>query len=172
MKTHGLTHVALAVKDVQRSLAFYSRVLGVVPVYQEQDSIQAQTPGTHNVLVFERDPKRAGRRGSVAHFGFRLVRPVPVSTIVARVKKAGGKVLSKGECAPGLPYVFFEDPDGYEVEVWYEARTPVDPKPARVRWRRTAAPKAPGPGGPGALPPSFTLPPAPAVAALSPSATG
>jgi hypothetical protein len=21
---------------------------------------------------------------------------------------------------PGEPYVFFEDPDGYEVEVWYE----------------------------------------------------
>lgn len=133
MKHHGLTHVALAVKDVRRSLAFYRKVLGVVPVYEEEDSIQAQTPGTHDVLVFERDSRRAGRRGGVAHFGFRLVEPVPLANIVRRVKNAGGRVLSKGEFAPGLPYVFFEDPDGYEVEIWYESPTPVDPKPARIR---------------------------------------
>ena len=28
---------------------------------------------------------------------------------------------------PGEPYVFFTDPDGYEVEIWYELPTPVDP---------------------------------------------
>ena len=44
MKTHGLTHVALAVRDPQRSLAFYRKVIGVVPVYVEDDSIQALTP--------------------------------------------------------------------------------------------------------------------------------
>ena len=38
-----------------------------------------------------------------------------------------GKVLSKGEFAPGLPYVFFTDPDGYEVEVWFETPTPYGP---------------------------------------------
>ena len=32
VKTYGLTHVALAVRDPQRSLAFYRAVLGVVPV--------------------------------------------------------------------------------------------------------------------------------------------
>lgn len=129
MKHHGLTHVALAVRDVRRSLAFYRKVLGVVAVYEEEDSIQAQTPGTHDVLVFERDVRRAGKRGGVAHFGFRLVKPVPVTTIVRRIRSGGGKVLSKGEFGPGLPYVFFEDPDGYEVEVWYESPTSVDPKP-------------------------------------------
>lgn len=25
------------------------------------------------------------------------------------------------------PYLFFEDPDGYEVEIWHELPTPVDP---------------------------------------------
>ena len=48
MKTHGLTHVALAVRDPQRSLAFYRKVIGVVPVSVEGGSIQAQTPGTHD----------------------------------------------------------------------------------------------------------------------------
>ena len=128
MKTHGLTHVALAVRDPKRSLAFYRKLIGVVPVYVEEDSIQAQTPGTHDVLVFERDAKQAGRRGGVVHFGFRLAEPVPLATLVARVKRAGGRIRDKGEFAPGLPYVFCEDPDGYEVEIWYEAPTPADPK--------------------------------------------
>jgi catechol 2,3-dioxygenase-like lactoylglutathione lyase family enzyme len=144
LKHHGLTHVALAVRDVRRSLDFYSRVLGVVPVYEDEESIQAQTPGTHDVLVFERDPRRAGRAGGVVHFGFRLAEPVPLAAIAKRVRGAGGRILSKGEFAPGLPYVFFEDPDGYEVEVWYEAPTPVDPKPRRTRRARKSNPNRGG----------------------------
>jgi hypothetical protein len=35
--------------------------------------------------------------------------------------------LSQGEFCPGEPYVFFEDLDGYEVEIWYELPTPLDP---------------------------------------------
>jgi catechol 2,3-dioxygenase-like lactoylglutathione lyase family enzyme len=132
MKTRGLTHVALAVRDPKRSLAFYRQVIGVVPVFVEKDSIQAQTPGTYDVLVFERDAKSAGRRGGIAHFGFRLVKPVKVSTIVNRILRAGGKVLGKGEFGPGLPYVFCSDPDGYEVEIWFESPTPADPKPQFV----------------------------------------
>jgi catechol 2,3-dioxygenase-like lactoylglutathione lyase family enzyme len=127
MKTFGLTHVALSVRDPARSLAFYRKVLGMVPVCVEDDMIQAQTPGTHDVLVFERDRKKAGKPGGVAHFGFRLVKPVPVTTLTRKVRSAGGKVLSKGEFAPGLPFVFFSDPDGYEVEVWFESKTPADP---------------------------------------------
>jgi hypothetical protein len=29
--------------------------------------------------------------------------------------------------------MFFKDPDGYEVEIWYELPTPVDPPTRRTR---------------------------------------
>ena len=29
-------------------------------------------------------------------------------------------MASRGECAPGLPYAFVKDPDGYEIEIWFE----------------------------------------------------
>ena len=45
VRTYGLTHVALAVRDPERSLAFYQAVLGVVPVYRDTAFVQAQTPG-------------------------------------------------------------------------------------------------------------------------------
>jgi catechol 2,3-dioxygenase-like lactoylglutathione lyase family enzyme len=125
--THGLTHVALAVRDPLRSLEFYGAVLGVVAVYRDGDVIQAQTPGSRDVLVFERDPARAGRAGGVAHFGFRLRTPDDMPRALEAIRAAGGTIRDHGEFVPGEPYVFFTDPDGYEVEIWYEIPTKVDP---------------------------------------------
>jgi hypothetical protein len=28
--------------------------------------------------------------------------------------------LRRGDFGPGLPYVFVQDPDGHEIEIWYE----------------------------------------------------
>ena len=130
--TRGLTHIALAVRDPMRSLRFYQAVLGVVPVYEQAAFIQAQTPGSWDVLVFERKRLRAGRRGGVLHFGFRLRRERDIERAARAVEEAGGRVLARGEFCPGEPYVFFADPDGYEVELWYETPTPVDPRGPRA----------------------------------------
>ena len=127
VQTYGLTHVALAVSDPARSLRFYQALLGVVPVFESDDFVQAQTPGTRDVLVFERRPSEAGSRGGIAHFGFRLRRPEDITRALTALQGAGGEIRDHGEFVPGEPYVFFADPDGYEVEIWYELPTPVDP---------------------------------------------
>ncbi len=125
IKTYGLTHIALGVHNVERSLEFYQRVFGVIEVYRSNGFIQAQTPGSRDVLVFEENPKETGQTGSIAHFGFRLTNPADIDEAAHVVEQAGGKILRKGEFAPGEPYLFFTDPDGYEVEVWYELPTPI-----------------------------------------------
>ena len=58
------------------------------------------------------------------HFGFRLPKPSGLKNILQVIKKAGGKVKETGEFVPGEPYVFFYDPDGYEVEIWFEKIPP------------------------------------------------
>ena len=120
IKTHGLTHISLAVKDPDRSLHFYSQVFGVKEYYRDESSIQVRGPGPHDVIAFERRRSDAGKRGGIDHFGFRLTTPADIDQAVAAVEKAGGRVLRRGEFAPGLPFVFVSDPDGYEIEIWYE----------------------------------------------------
>jgi catechol 2,3-dioxygenase-like lactoylglutathione lyase family enzyme len=119
VKTHGLSHISLAVRDPDVSLGFYAAVFGVKEYYRDAGQIQAQGPGPHDVLAFEKSDD-AGRAGGIAHFGFRLTSPDDIDLAVAEVEKAGGKLLRRGEFAPGFPFAYVLDPDGYEIEIWFE----------------------------------------------------
>ena len=127
IRTFGLTHIALAVRDVARSSRFYQDVFGAVEVYRQDGFAQLQTPGARDVLVLEEAPDRAGTPGGVAHFGFRLTDPADIDAARNAVEQAGGHVKKQGEFVPGEPYLFATDPDGYEFEIWFELPTPVDP---------------------------------------------
>ncbi|MGH9880367.1 MAG: VOC family protein [Pyrinomonadaceae bacterium] len=120
IRTHGLTHISLAVKNPERSLRFYESVFGVKEYYRDANSIQVLGPGAHDVIAFEKDSTVAGKAGGIAHFGFRLVEPGDIDAAVREVEKAGGKLLRRGEFSPGFPYAYVHDPDGYEIEIWYE----------------------------------------------------
>jgi catechol 2,3-dioxygenase-like lactoylglutathione lyase family enzyme len=131
VRTFGLTHIALAVQDAERAYGFYRDVFGMVAVYRGDGFVQAQTPGSRDVLVLEQRERPAGS-GGIAHFGFRLVDERDIDAAAQAVERAGGKILDRGEFCPGEPYLFCRDLDGYEVEIWHELPTPVDPpQPAR-----------------------------------------
>lgn len=119
IETHGLTHLSLSVRDPEASLAFYQRLFGVRPYHREEGSIQVLGPGPHDVIVFEQRPSH-GRPGGIDHFGFRLRDPAQMEHALALVREVGAKILRQGEFAPGSPYLFIEDPDGYTIEIWYE----------------------------------------------------
>jgi catechol 2,3-dioxygenase-like lactoylglutathione lyase family enzyme len=120
IRTHGLSHVALAVKDPARSLAFYAQVFGVEAYVRGEDEIQAKGPGAFDILAFVREDAYAGTDGAIRHFGFRLVDPADIDAAVAAALAAGGTLVRRGEFAPGFPYAFIHDPDGIEIELWYE----------------------------------------------------
>jgi catechol 2,3-dioxygenase-like lactoylglutathione lyase family enzyme len=112
---------------VDRASKFYRDVLGAVEVYRQDGFVQLQTPGTRDVLVFEAKPELAGKTGGIAHFGFRLQDPKDIDLAARAVADAGGAVREQGEFVPGEPYLFATDPDGYEIEIWFERPTLVDP---------------------------------------------
>jgi catechol 2,3-dioxygenase-like lactoylglutathione lyase family enzyme len=141
IKTYGLTHLALAVRDAARAARFYTQVFGAVVVYKGAGFVQLQTPGMRDVLVLEeRDRAKAGTSGGIAHFGFRLQNPGDVNAAARAIERAGGTIREQGEFVPGEPYIFARDLDGYEIEVWYEIPTRVDPRPPRRKRSATVRP--------------------------------
>lgn len=51
--TYGLTHLAISVKDIEKTLKFYCAVFDMQVMYHEKDMIQLTTPGCHDILVFQ-----------------------------------------------------------------------------------------------------------------------
>jgi len=119
-KTYGLSHIAIAVRDLDRTLAFYKKVFDVEVMYQKEAFLQVTTPGSNDIIVFERKNADYGQTGGIGHFGFRLRNAEDIDEMAERISEAGGTIIDKGEFVPGEPYIFFKDPDGYEVEIAYE----------------------------------------------------
>jgi catechol 2,3-dioxygenase-like lactoylglutathione lyase family enzyme len=137
IKTYGLTHIALVVRDAARTSQFYKEVFGAVEVYNQDGFVQLQTPGTRDVIVLEEKQgaaaSPAGMSGGIAHFGFRLKNPKDIDAAAEAVTRAGGTILGRGDFVPGEPYLFARDPEGYEIEIWFELPTAVDPGAGRQR---------------------------------------
>ena len=74
-----------------------------------------------SIIVFEEKPGAvAPDTGGIAHFGFRLRHPDDIKYFRERIRETGNEVIDSGEFVPGSPFIFFRDPDGYTIEIWYE----------------------------------------------------
>jgi orotate phosphoribosyltransferase len=125
IRTRGLTHLALPVRDLDRAAAFYREVFGAVEAYRGPGFVQLQTPGSWDALVLEADAD-AVPAADAFHYGFRLLDPSDIDAAARAVVASGGEVLERGEFVPGEPYLFARDPEGYRVEIWFELPTAGD----------------------------------------------
>ena len=118
IETEGLTHLHLRVGDLDRSLRFYQGVFGMQEKFRDGDLVFLNTPGSGDSLTLNPgDEGPVGHGGGVDHFGFRLRPSVSVDDAIAEVEAHGGRLVSRGEHAPGVPYAYVADPDGYVIEL-------------------------------------------------------
>ncbi len=132
MPGRGIQHVDLAVGDVQRSIAFYSEVLGPlgltekyrVPTYRGSEDVVYLEFG---VQGFGLRPADGGEYRhydvGIEHLAFEVDRPDEVDEAYARCVSAGGEIQSPPEqhyVEDGEEYyAFFAfDPDGIRIEVF------------------------------------------------------
>ena len=121
IRTKGMYHLHLVVRDVRRSLDFYTQVFGVeVAFWAGDDMVFVTTPGSNDLLTLNQDPDladRAGDNGGLDHFGFRLADPADLDAAVDAVVAAGGWLDRRGEHGPGEAFAYCRDPDGYLFEL-------------------------------------------------------
>jgi catechol 2,3-dioxygenase len=121
IRTQGLTHIHLAVRDLQRSAAFYRDVFGMEVMERgEPTMVFMRTPGSFDTLTLRLatpDEPVGQKGGGVDHFGFRLRDRNDLDAAVAAVVAAGGKLVDRGEHVPGAGFAYVEDVDGYLIEL-------------------------------------------------------
>ncbi len=121
IRTQGLTHIHLVVRDLEHSLRFYKGVFGMEERFRDGPKmVFLNTPGSQDLITLNEDPAEAqlaGVNGGVAHFGFRLADSSGLDAAIAEVEAAGGKLLERGQHGPGIPFAYIADPDGYVIEL-------------------------------------------------------
>ena len=120
IRTKGLTHIHLAVRNMKRSVRFYRTAFGMKVTFKiGTKMVFLNTPGSRDVITLHEDGDLedvAGTSGGISHFGFELMK-MNLDAAISEAEKAGGKLLERGEHAPGVPYVYVADPDGYVIEL-------------------------------------------------------
>lgn len=120
VKTAGIRHIHLLVADLDRSIRFYGDAFGMLEKHRDGDDLVfLNTPGTHDSLALHlvHGDGRIGKTGGYEHFGMTVLDRDALDDAVATVEAAGGTLVEKGEHAPGVPYAYVRDPDGYVIEL-------------------------------------------------------
>jgi catechol 2,3-dioxygenase len=121
IETQGLTHIHLIVADLERSIEFYKNVFGMEERFRDGPKmVFLNTPGSQDLITLNEcadEAKLAGANGGVSHFGFRLSESSSLDRAISEVEAAGGKLVRRGEHAPGVPFAYVTDPDGYLIEL-------------------------------------------------------
>jgi catechol 2,3-dioxygenase-like lactoylglutathione lyase family enzyme len=117
----ALDHVAIGVADVERSCAFYARVLGFERVFPEWDRPVFMGTEAIGVAIFDQDvhapsrPDGAGLPGAtILHFAFRVDR----AGLEAARSELAAEDFKLTFTDHGLSHsLYFRDPDGHLVEL-------------------------------------------------------
>ena len=118
IETEGLTHIHLFVADLERSVRFYREVFGLQELFRDGPTmVFLRPPNSSDTITLNEVPDKAGQPGGVDHFGFRLVDKEHLDAAIEEVEQAGGRLLERGEHAPGAPFAYVADPDGYTIEL-------------------------------------------------------
>jgi catechol 2,3-dioxygenase-like lactoylglutathione lyase family enzyme len=122
VETSGIRHVHLLVRDLTRSVAFYEAAFGMKIAFRDGKILFLRSPGDRDDLALhqattQEEKARVGRPGGFEHFGITVTDRSLLLEAIAAVEAAGGALIHKGEHAPGVPYAYVSDPDGYVIEI-------------------------------------------------------
>ena len=122
VETRGIRHVHLLVRDLPHSVAFYEAAFGMKVAFRDGKILFLRSPGGGDDLALHQastpeEKARVGQPGGFEHFGITVTERTRLDEAIEAVEAAGGALVEKGEHAPGVPYAYISDPDGYLIEI-------------------------------------------------------
>jgi catechol 2,3-dioxygenase-like lactoylglutathione lyase family enzyme len=124
----GLRHVALRVKDLARSRAFYEGFFGMRPVWQPDADNLYLSSGSDNLALHQIPAEElAEYQGPRPHFldhiGIIVDKPDTVDRLFAQAERIGTTIVHRPkQHRDGSYSCYLADPDGNTVQVLYEPR--------------------------------------------------
>lgn len=122
VRVRAIDHVVLTVRDVERTLSFYQRALGMTPVaFGEGRRALAFGDQKLNLHQAGREFEPKAAFPTPGAIDLCLLTDVPMGEVIAHLRAAGvavelGPVAKTGARHP-LRSVYFRDPDGNLIEV-------------------------------------------------------
>jgi predicted enzyme related to lactoylglutathione lyase len=115
IRTAGLDHIHLHVRDVERVAAFYRDVFGAEESFRVGERLVfLKIPDGGGVMALD---GRDESERNPAHFGLGVADGADLDAAVAEVEHAGGRLIERGEHVPGVPYAYVADPEGNVFEL-------------------------------------------------------
>jgi glyoxylase I family protein len=123
----GVHGVRYQVKDVARSVAFYTQHLGFKLEHQQLPAFASVSLGDAQMLLSGPDasgsrPMPNGQRQEPGGWSRVVLKVTDLPGCVAELKKAGLRFRNDIETGPGGRQVQVEDPDGNPIELFEPAR--------------------------------------------------
>jgi catechol 2,3-dioxygenase-like lactoylglutathione lyase family enzyme len=114
MITKGLRHIALKTRDLKKTEAFYTQVLGLKIAFRHPpDMLFLATPGSGDLVNFIQTAKRASGNQALDHIGFRVS-----SAALKRLERKLTDYNVTIEGRRGKNALYFSDPNGYRIEYY------------------------------------------------------
>jgi catechol 2,3-dioxygenase-like lactoylglutathione lyase family enzyme len=126
-------NATIYVSDVQRSIDFYTGVLGLRLVYRADDHWAQLDAGGLAIALHPGSDRAPGTPGGIT---FGLSVDVPIVEAIAALAASGVEVHGPVPGGGGVVLAFFADPDGnplYLAEEPHETERPTDHHPRRLR---------------------------------------
>lgn len=126
MKDVGLTHIALQVAEMGRSIAFYARFAAMEIVHQRVDAESGRrvvwlSDKTRPFVIVLAESKEIGAvLKPFAHLGVGCASRADVDRLCDEARREG--ILIEGPHDSGYPagyWAFLRDPDGHTLEIAY-----------------------------------------------------
>lgn len=115
--TNGLNHLALPVKDPERSAQFYADLFNMEILSISPETAFLRTIGCSDLIALSRSEAKVLSSRDTMHFGF-TIEPEQFDEAVRTIEEKGIKKVSEPGKRNIGRYIFIEDPDGYTVEIF------------------------------------------------------